>query len=421
MDILTFTPMQTGLLLKTGVSPGTPKFLRFLRSLPQHSPSVVYPTLKKDRGPRYNKLEEDSYDLRLFVWEHRQRFKSSNGQAFSVEVHVYSTNMAIAEVRLYDVEQQQADTLEKWCQDQTEAILRDVFPNLRNFLKRTPFHNSEFLYDQEETEFDIQQKLEKIDRCSRAIILTEEERSDPDLHPLLSEWLKDTNDPKMANALISGDINSAMTWVNYVLVTREHGEFERHVSAMRIAQYFWSAQEWVNDNAHASISWSMEQRRVARAEKRLRGTRTRMQMLQIELNHASAHINRKRYMLIQNILDGWRFDKLLETGNLLVELSNAQLEDIAERNRKTSSVITDTLLVGLSVFAFLEVLLYILEFSREYMLRPSLALEDDARSRFLTRVSEIDIDTILWGSLMVMMLTTICCGFIFFVTRRYRK
>jgi hypothetical protein len=395
MRIVTYAPLKTDLRLAPGFTPSLESFAAFAGALQAALPEDAFTVLNQPEQSRraYAVLSEDVWDLRLFVWRPCE----------TIRIHVYPGALAIAEVTLDDVPVR--DDLESWAQDETDARLRAVFDDFRAALAKArralpaeALDTGRGAAPEREVSFDIT-------RISRTLLLTPQERTDPAIQTLVTQWLACTIRPEEAELVNTGALDVSMSWVNYVIVDTDPGKTRELTATMRIAQYFWSAQEWLNAETQAIIAGALTGDKVRTAEARLMASRSRMQMLKVEYNALRSVLSRSKEARLQDILSGWSYDTLAANGALLVEMSSNRLSEIAARRADRSSLFTDMILVAIGLFAVIDVLVGLLAFSREINARPALQYTDSGVSQILSVFADLNTDTTLFsGGLAVLIL-----------------
>lgn len=394
MRIITYAPLKTDLRLAPGLTPSIARFAAIAATLHAHLPAdrFTVPNLANGARKAYAVLSEDVWDLRLFVWHPSE----------ALRIHVYPGALAIAELTLDELPA--GEDLEAWAQEQTDIRLRAVFDEFRAALelarKALPagaLDGGSGAAPEREVSFDIT-------RISRTLILSPEERADPQAARLLTDWLSGTIRPQDAGEIASGALDESLSWVNYVIVDTSPARTRELTGTMRIAQYFWSAQEWLNQETQDVLAEALTGARIRKAEARLVASRARMHMLQIEYNALRAVLSRSKEARLRDILAGWSFETLQANGELLIEASSNRIGEITARRSERSGFFTDMILVSIGLFAIIEVLISLLAFSREINARPALQYTDSGVSRVLTVFADLNTDTTLVGSGLVVLL-----------------
>jgi len=92
------------------------------------------------------------------------------------------------------------------------------------------------------------------------------------------------------------------------------------------------------------------------------------------------------------------------------------IAEITNKRSERSSFFTDLILVGLALVTVIEVSMYLTEYSREVMSRPTLAYQDDETSWILTAIAAIDTDQMLIGGAFVILI--LVCFYVYWKIRR---
>jgi len=183
---------------------------------------------------------------------------------------------------------------------------------------------------------------------------------------------------------------------------------------MILAQYFYTAQENCNQQLKQAIEKAYIADDLLTAEKTLSKARLAARMQTIQYHDALKYVTRDKREKIAEILNGWDYSELVENSNRMIDVCSSRLEEVDNRRREKSSVMTDLLLVALSFFAVFELSLYLVELSREMMSRPTLDYHDDSSSVFLSFIANIDTDYMFsFGVLVTVGL--------FFIYRKFKQ
>lgn len=393
MRIITYAPLKTDLRLAPGLTPSLESFAEISGALASALPADSFTVFNQSNGDRraYGVLSEDVWDLRLFTWHPRD----------DLRIHVYPGALAIAELVLEP--EGPREEIEAWTQDETDARLRAVFADFRDALHQARKALPEDALDggrgaapEREVSFDVT-------RISRTLLISPEERDDKAVQALLTRWLASTIRPADADDINAGRLDVSMSWVNYAIVDSDPARTRELTATMRIAQYFWSAQEWLNAETQSIIAGELNERQAHHARARLVASRSRMQMLKVEYNALRSVLSRSKEMRLQAILDGWSYDTLAANGALLVDMCSDRLGEIAERRADRSGFFTDMILVSIGLLAVIDVLVGLLAFSREITTRPALQYTDSGVSQILSVFADVNTDTTLFGGGLVVL------------------
>lgn len=161
---------------------------------------------------------------------------------------------------------------------------------------------------------------------------------------------------------------------------------------MILCQYYYVSQEQNNKELLNSIEIAYTQSNKDLINKYLARTRTACRLNQIAFYEHIKFLTRPNRALLENILDGWQYNQLVENSERMIEVCDARILEEENAKREHSTMITDFLLVALSFFTVFELSLYLTEFSREMMSKPALDYNDNNSSFFLSLIAEVDTD-----------------------------
>ena len=407
MRIVTLSPIFTPLSLKPGIDPRSPFYGEVLRALPQESDSVHVPNRKRVNGSEYQNLEDDGYDLRLAVW-------APPAQKEQIRFHIFPGAISIAEVTLDFSGALDAEKIEAAAQARTKELIKQSASALSAFLRQTSGKIPDKYLDKN---IPAEKSVgDDISWIARTLVLSEDERSDPAFRRLLRDWLEHTASPEDAAQLSDGEIDYSMTWLNYVIVERDPAQTRMLLSAMRIAQYFYAAQDSLNDQTQMTLARAYFMKNVREAERLLLDARDKTQMLRIEYDIQKSYLNRNKRRVVDDIMAIWDYQTLVENGGRMIDASSAKINEINTRRSERNSLVTDLILVGIGLLAVMEVSLYLTEYSREVMSRPALEYQDSQLSWVLSTVAAIDTDFMLLGGAVLVIFLVLF--YVFWKTRK---
>ncbi len=405
MRIITFSPFATGLRLKASVDPRSPYYARALRAVPTDDPELTAPNRERD-GAReaYAKLDEDDYDLRLAVF---------SPEGATADFHVFQNGIAIAQTEAVFRGELTGGAVEAFAQDAARKAMADHCPALMQRLNAIREGVPPRLLDVKMVTAPDADAPEPEDPCedttaawiARAIVLEPGDLEREGVEALVTAWLKDTARPDDAKAIMDGELDHSMTWLNYVIVEREGAQTESLASVMRVAQAFYAAQDALNDQTQTTLATTYFMSDVRDAERLLLDARAQMRMLRIQYDVQKALMSRTRQRELLALMDVWDFEVLVENGTRLIEASSARIDEITTKRSERGTLITDLILASIGLLTVVEVSLYLTEYSREVMSRPALGYTDSNISWILSAVAGVDTDRMLiGGALSVMVL-----------------
>lgn len=402
MRIQTFTPIQIGYRIAVGVIPASREFSELHSHLCDlDGPELTLVGKGTDRSDLYTTISEDGFDLRIAVFA-----PAPGASATSIRFHIFGSGVAIAEVILTEPPTP-LEALEHWSQKQTREIIQRHLDGFRHCLELIARLTPKDLKD----EAAPSDSIICLGHTSRALILSDAERRRPALAPLIQQWLAETTRPEHADEILAGTRQSSMFWLNYLIIEdeTETGREETRflLNTMRIAQYFWSAQDWTNERTREIVTASLTSKKLRAAEKDLLAARARTQMLQVEYESLRAVMNRRREREIRSILEAWSFDSLNTTGDQLVQLSTGKIREISAARTRRSEFVTGLILFGIGAVAVIEAIFSAISFSREVMLRPALEYTDSGGSVLLRLIALADSDAMIGSGLFIIIALTL--------------
>lgn len=410
MKVITTSPFYSPLHLSAGLDPQSSAYTHTLAALPSESEQIHVPNRRQDGlNNKYEDLEDDDYDLRLFVFSPAPKKDEPR-----LRFHIYGNGVSVVTAEFEMPDTLTPRELEQRSQDITRSAFDKYAPDLKPLLEGiyTKMPRAMMVGGSEIKD------ITNADICwiSRAIIFDKADMKSQTVKTFISEWLSHTARPKDAQALIKGEIDFSMTWLNYAIIepgTEKRGTL---LSALRIAQFFYASQEQLNNNAYHALTASALEKNVRIVEKKLIGARRNMQMLHIMYDMQKSFLNRKKRQLVDDLMAVWDFDILKANGDRMVDASNTRISEITNKRTERSSFFTDLILVGLALVAVIEVSMYLTEYSREVMSRPALAYQDDKASWILSTIAAIDTDQMLVGGAFIILI--LVCLYVYWKIKR---
>ncbi|WP_425410385.1 hypothetical protein [Hyphococcus sp.] len=397
MRIVTISPIFTPLRLKPGIDPRSVMYREILQAITTRRDLITAD--QEDEEGDYDNLEKDGYDLRLFEWRPK-----SEEAGVRARYHIYPNGVSIAQIEFDDVNGRDPHKLEDYAKDETRRIIDDHAAELEKALTSAAKSIPAQYRERQDHRDD---RPTRINWIARALVFSDAERKEPACQALIEEWLLHTAHPEDAQKLINGDTDHSMTWVRYVIVENATGRPEKTrmlLSAMRIAQFFYASQKALNDQTQATISRAYFVKNIRRAEKMLVDARAKMQMLRIQYGVQQNFLNRNKRRIFDEIVKVWDFEALIENGARMNEACSARINEISGARRERSAVVTDIILAVIGFLAVIDVSLGLTEYSREVMSRPVLEYTDNQPSRILSAVASVDIDFMLLGGALSIIL-----------------
>jgi len=358
---------------------------------------------QQSEGLQYLSTKENSKDVRLMCWQPEPKS--------SIQFHVFSNNIAIAELAITielpvtasstdglvisassdaadnsAITEQKIKALEDQVQNLAEMQIQQHFNHFcQDLAKLKPYLGDHFTCE-------TLPMSANVTWVARTMVVEQHQLKQPYMTDLLTLWLQHTSRPEDAAEIIAGNKQYSMTWLNYVVVNAKGVGEDPLVQMMVLAQYYYVAQEHCNSDLRSAIETAYAENKQHKIAKTLAKTRTSCRLNQIAFYENIKFLNQPNRALLENILNGWKFEQLVENSDRMIAICNARLEEEDHKKRERSTVMTDLLLVTLSFFTVFELSLYLTEFSREMMSRPALDYNDTNSSFFLGFIAEIDAD-----------------------------
>ena len=380
IDFRTVTPVHIPISLKTGTDQASTEYRALMaRVTAILDPSGTAGETNQRAQADYEVIERDTRDIRLFTWQ-------AEMEGGTLRLHVFPNNVGIAEAHFSLPFTTDAAALAKTAQERARAIAESAYPAFLAELRKIAAVAAQSCLRFE----DLQDHEPKIYWTSRFIHASDEALKQKAWQELVGKWLQHTFRPSDAAELIAGKRAFSMTWLNYVV--RHAADLPTCTDSMVLAQYYYTAQESRNAQLKEAIDAAYNGGRVGDAEKKLAHSRVSTRLHQIDYHEHLKYLSRRKREMVEDILECWNFDDIVNNGQRMIEVCSARLEEAENKRRERSSVLTDLLLVTLSFFAVFELSLYLTEFSREMMSRPALDYNDENTSIFLRFIAEIDAD-----------------------------
>jgi hypothetical protein len=347
---------------------------------------------EQNEDRQYQSTDKNSKDVRLMCWTPT----SNDTDSHDVMFHVFTNHIAVAEVAvtvdisalalLSNSTDELVSLIEEEVQRSAEekiALCSDDFN--QDLQKLKVFLPDDFVFSEVKP-------AESGTWVARTMMVNNEQLAQADFQRLLTSWLKKTSRPADAADMIAGRKNYSMTWLNYAVKDAKAIGEDAYIQMMVLSQYYYVSQENCNSALRGAIEVAYARNKKNKIDKVLATTRTACRLNQIAYFENIKFLNKPNRALLEDILNGWKFDQLVDNSERMIEICNARLQEEDNKKRERSTVMTDFLLVTLSFFAVFELSLYLTEFSREMMSRPALDYNDNKSSFFLGVIAEIDAD-----------------------------
>lgn len=348
---------------------------------------------------QYQSTDLNSKEVRLLCWTPSEVSGDSNNVMF----HVFTNHIAIVEVELtIDIaELTLANDVTNLNDKQINGLVKSIEGEVQHLAEQKIECYFKYFHQ------DLRQlKLQLSDDfilsevitvntgtwVARTILIDDERLTNEHIQRILTVWLQKTSRPEDAADIIAGLKNYSMTWLNYAVKNAQAIGEDPYIQMMVLSQYYYVSQEHCNSDLRQAIEMAYVRNSKHKIDKVLASTRTACRLNQIAYFENIKFLNRPNRALLEDILEYWKFNQLVENSERMIEVCNARLLEVDNKKRERSTVMTDFLLVTLSFFAVFELSLYLTEFSREMMSRPALDYNDNKSSFFLGLIAEVDAD-----------------------------
>ena len=407
MKAITFRPILNSVRTLHGISPRSSAQKKLLSSITDISEleGISFPWLAAEAAEtNYEDLSVDNFDARLLVWK-----TPPDEEGNYVVFHFFPGAFSIAETYFENISLKDHKSIVKHLLENTLELTESNKEKLFEKLKKYTKPSKGLLIESDFTHIGNANKY--ADWISRALIFSDSERHESSTRDLITPWLADTLYPNDAEKLLSSEIDSSVSWVNYAIVDTENNGYSETIKVIRIAQYYYAYQDYLNFVLEDTISSSRIATNTSHSERTLRSVQDDMAMLRVQRNLQINLMSRKCSQEFQNLMDVWNFESLSKTGEEITVASKLRLEEIRERQNARNNLITDIILVGIAFLSIMDFSMGLSEYSREVMSRPALEFEDDNSSRILSLVASVDTDYMIFGGILTIMTLLVIYAF----------
>jgi hypothetical protein len=197
----------------------------------------------------------------------------------------------------------------------------------------------------------------------------------------------------------------AMEWLRYAFSeTGPDGQVNTDAwESMLFCQYFWAAVEKAEQETFRILGSSAE-RQADRQRPRLwfdalSAARLDAELIMARYRHLRRYAARGRQPIIDEIMNGWEFDKLVENLEKSVAICRENLEQMLHHATARSTVWTDLLLFFIGSYAVLDFLIGLAVLGRSMNADAMLGLRDEGAVNILAFVAELPMDWIISSGL----------------------
>ncbi|MEO1187999.1 MAG: hypothetical protein AAFW60_02925, partial [Pseudomonadota bacterium] len=319
MRIITVSPLNIPLELKSGIDPRLKLYESVIAALPARSDEIFVPNRDgaSDRAD-FGDLSQDDYDLRLLIWTPKV-----DDDAPKAEFHIYSNGICSVTLDfiLEDVHTA-ADTeglVQRITCEQVDRFAAQFGHLLSDIYQRLPNH----VIDPNRVMRPVSSK--DIAWTARTVVADETWLATPFAQNFVTEWLSETLRPGDAQEIIERKRNRSITWVNYVIVQTDETDLAEIFHTVRLAQFFFAAQYHLNLQTQRALIEASFEKNVRKANQMLGDAREKMQHLSIQFHVQRSFLRRSRKEVMDTILKGWDFEDLVENGERMVQASTSKI------------------------------------------------------------------------------------------------
>ena len=192
-----------------------------------------------------------------------------------------------------------------------------------------------------------------------------------------------------------------MQWLRYAFdeaAMRTHGSrFADAWESMLFCQFFWSALERVERRMFAllgRINSASSPVAVRQSYAHLDRVREEAELTLAHHRHLKRYVTRERHRLINDILDGWGFQHLVENLHDIIGVARTRHEQLLQRAAARSSVFTDMLLFAIGSVAVLQFFVDLSVIGRQLDSDSSIGRRDEGWFDVLGYFSSLRMDTV---------------------------
>lgn len=393
-DIVTFSPMKTPISLRVGIDPHSTRYKALQRNLREFIENTDYESkgCLSSLGEQTDHVGDEGIDQYQYtsIEENVQEmhictvpicYKNSE-----LRYYFYPNEIAVVEVYfsaavLEEIDGTLDEKINRFCSKAINQTQNTVFALFSSFLNKTS-KNRDLTYCDKFGE-------SQIFWTSRALCFETSQLEAPGIPELLTKWLKDTEVPEHAQALLKG-LKTSMTWLNYVLIDVQKNDYR--IASMTLAQYCYFANEKCNLALRNAIDNVYQGAQLAVARECLQTTRAEAKLHQIAVSEQMKYLTRPKRSFIRDIFVSWEYESHVENGKFMIEVCNDKIAEVDAKQRNINSKKTDRILFSISLFAVFELLVFLSQYSREVMSRPALDYTDLEQSWILAFIAGLDAD-----------------------------
>lgn len=215
----------------------------------------------------------------------------------------------------------------------------------------------------------------------------------------LAEWLEPVSQGDWRKEMAEEGIS--MHWTRYAFdesAMEERGSrFVDAWESMLFSQFFWAALEQVEHRMFGllgEINASSKPAEVRASYARLDRTREEAELTLAHHRHLKRYLTRTRNRLVNRILEGWGFSRLVDNLHDVIGIARTRHEQLLQRAAARSSVFTDLLLFTIGSVAVLDFFVGMSVVGRQLGSDPAIGRRDEGWFDILGYVSSLRMDTV---------------------------
>jgi len=193
----------------------------------------------------------------------------------------------------------------------------------------------------------------------------------------------------------------SMQWLRYAFdeaAMRERGmRFDDAWESMLFCQFFWAALERVEHQMFrllGRINSSSEPSTVRESYTNLDRVREQAELTLAHHRHLKRYLTRVRFQLVNKILKGWGFQRLVDNLHDVIAIARTRHEQLLQRAAARSSVFTDLLLFAIGSVAVLDFFVGLSMAGRQLASDSAIGRRDEGWFDILGFVSSLRMDTV---------------------------
>lgn len=226
---------------------------------------------------------------------------------------------------------------------------------------------------------------------------------------MLQPWLDPVSDGRNWQSEMEND-GCSMPWLRYAFdetaMKQKGTPFVDAWESMLFSQFFWAALERVEHRMFrclSEINGASRPADVRTSYANLDRAREDAELTLAHHRHLKRYLTRKRFRLVNQILEGWGFTRLVDNLHNVIAIARARHEQLLQRSAARSSVFTDLLLFGIGSVAVLDFFVGLSVVGRQLASDAAIGRRDEGWLDILGHFSDWRMDAVfsLGASLVI--------------------